>query len=73
MAMIKHKILDRRDALNIPIKDLKIMIGVSASPRLNSLFSKSMDSFPWYKYFQLEEVLAREGEDDFFLLDGIGL
>ncbi len=69
---IKHNINQRRNSLNLPLVDLTIMLGAPSGHRLTkSLFNESVLSFPWYRYFQLSEILAEVGEDDFFLLDGI--
>ncbi len=71
---IKRNIDQRRETLNISIGDLEIMLGASEMHNFeNYLLNESSVSFPWYRYFQLTEILAREGEDDFFLLDGIDI
>ena len=69
---IKHNIDQRRKTLNISTPDLAIMLGISDEQRMiNSLLNPLVISFPWYRYFQLSEILAREGEDDLFLLDEV--
>ena len=71
---IKQNINQRRKILNLSTHDLEIMLGGRGDNKLiNSLLSESVTSFPWYRYFQLAEILARIGEDSLFLLDGIDL
>ena len=74
IASIKRKASERRKTLKIPMKDLEIMIGAPVEKKLvNSLFGESIREFSWFRYFQLVEILAREGVDDLFLLDGVDL
>ncbi len=74
VAEIKRNVDKRREELNISINDLGIMLGTFNDGEMKkSLSNQSVISFPWQKYFQLTEILAREGEDDFFLLDEIDL
>ena len=70
---IKDNIEQRRKSLGLSTQDLAIMLGASDKQKMeSSLLNPSVISFPWYKYFQLTEILAREGEDDFFFLEEIG-
>ncbi len=64
IAPIKEKIEERRTALGLPISDFTIMMGES------ELFQGAF-SLTWAKYFHAAEILAREGEDDLFLLDDL--
>ena len=70
---IKDGVDQRRKSLGISTQDLAIMLAAPSEHKMaGSLLNPSVLSFPWYKYFQLTEILIREGEDDFFLLDEIG-
>ena len=74
VAGIKRKASERRKVLNLSMRDLEIMIGAPVEKKLvNSLFGESIKELAWFRYFQLAEILARYGEDDLFLLDGIDL
>ena len=71
---IKHNVDKRREELNLSVSDLEILLGAKERGYFeNFLLNESVRFFPWHRYFQLAEILAREGEDDFFLLDGIEL
>ena len=64
MAEIKKRIDQRRESLGLSIQDFRIMLAENSHAR-------GVFSFSWAKYFQISEILARDGEDDLFLLDGI--
>ena len=70
---IKSNVNQRRKSLNLPVTDLTIMLGAPMEHKLTDILNESVSSFPWYRYFQLAEVLAQDGEDDLFLLERVDL
>ncbi len=73
VSIIKKNVEKRRLILNISTRDLKIKLGAVTENNMKTLFNESSTFFPLHRYFQLAEILTREGEDDLFLLDGVNL
>ncbi len=70
--VVKANFKQRRERLGIRDQDMEIMLGVLEKNHLAPLFSIGTGmSFPWYRYFQMAEILTREGEDDLFFLEGV--
>ncbi len=74
IGQLKKNINRRKETLGISTRDLKIKLGVSSGQKVViTIIDESIISLSLQRYFQLAEILAREGEDDLFLLDGIDL
>ncbi len=71
---IKDNLNRRRKDLGILEWDFEILLGAFETQKLSFLFSTDAGpSFPWFRYFQSAEILAQEGEDGLFLLEGVAL